>query len=173
MRRRRAAEAPSCSAGSFWGPPPPPETQHWIRESSWLRAACDGSDPRGSELPFPDEAAGKGARGKGQSKTTDFYDMQKYSKTMQIKQFSLAGIPLRTVIKSSRSGIAISNHNWDPRQAESELGSGPGLGRCGGRACSSLKSMVISRNRGTECMVTVTTKIRKEVKERLSGRKYF
>lgn len=56
--------------------------------------------------------------------------MQKYSKTMQIKQFSLAGIPLRTVIKSSRSGIAISNHKWDPRQGEPELGPGAGLGRC-------------------------------------------
>lgn len=48
--------------------------------------------------------------------------MQKYSKTMQMKQFSLAGIPLRTIIKSSQSGIAISNHKWDPRQAEQSWG---------------------------------------------------
>lgn len=41
-----------------------------------------------------------------------------------MKQFSLAGIPLRTVIKSSQAGIAISNHKWDPRQAQPELGLG-------------------------------------------------
>lgn len=52
--------------------------------------------------------------------------MQKYSKTMQIKQFSLAGIPLCAVIKSSRVGIAISNHKRDAGQRE------PGPGRPGG-----------------------------------------
>lgn len=46
---------------------------------------------------------------------------------MQIKQFSLSGIPLCTIIKSSQSGIAISNHRRDPRQLEQELGlSSPG-----------------------------------------------
>lgn len=51
---------------------------------------------------------------------------------MQIKQFSLAGIPLCTVIKSSQSGIAISNHKHDPRQAEQEWGPGrPGEPRAG------------------------------------------
>lgn len=53
--------------------------------------------------------------------------MQKYSKTMQMKQFSLAGIPLRTIIKSSQSGIAISNHEWDPRLGRCEEFR-PGLG---------------------------------------------
>lgn len=43
-----------------------------------------------------------------------------------MKQFSLAGIPLRTIIKSSQSGIAISNHKRDPRRAEQELGPGWG-----------------------------------------------
>lgn len=43
-----------------------------------------------------------------------------------MKQFSLAGIPLRTIIKSSQSGIAISNHKRDPRRAEPELGPGWG-----------------------------------------------
>lgn len=72
---------------------------------------------------------GEGSKGKkGKAKNADFYDMQKYSKTMQMKQFSLAGIPLRTIIKSSQSGIAISNHKRDPRQAEPGLGLGPG--RC-------------------------------------------
>lgn len=40
--------------------------------------------------------------------------MQKYSKTMQIKQFSLAGIPLHTVIESSQSEIAASDHKQNP-----------------------------------------------------------
>lgn len=32
---------------------------------------------------------------------------------MQMKQFSLAGISLHTIIKSSQAGIAVSNHKWD------------------------------------------------------------
>lgn len=116
------------------GPVPSPETQHWyrIRQISSDQVQCVINLTCGAlHFHFLMKKIGReGGGGKGQSKNTDLYDMQKYSKTMQIKQFSLSGIPLCTIIKSSRSGIAISNHRRDPRQFEQEPGPGS-PGECG------------------------------------------
>lgn len=82
------------------------------------------------------EKMGREGRGKGQSRNRHRYDMQKYSKMMQMKQLSLAGIALCPAMESSQPGIAASHHKQDPRQEDKELG----LGSCGQHGAGSAQA---------------------------------